>query len=292
MHVNTLYETKRPLISFEIFPPKGEAQVDNIYQTIDGLASLSPDFISVTYGAGGTSKDNTVKVASNVQNRYNVPTLTHLTCVGMKIEEIEQVLSKMQENGIKNILALRGDRNESLQTGHFTYANELITYIKKRYDFNVVAACYPEKHIEAISLEQDLINLKQKIDCGADMLISQLFFDNNIFYEFREKVRNKGIDVPIIAGIMPITSATQLKRFITLCGATIPLEIQQFLKAYGHNAKAIKEAGIVYATHQIIDLLANDVDGIHIYTMNQADIAQKICDNIRGILYAMKVKKV
>ena len=280
-----------PTFSFEIFPPKGKADLDGIFGTIDALASLSPDFISVTYGAGGSSRDNTVEIASAIQMKYNIPALAHLTCVGTKKEDMDQILKELKDKGVENILAMRGDLNDEAILGDFKHASELTKYIKENYDFNVLGACYPNKHIEAYSMEEDLKFLKHKVECGSDALITQLFFNNDDFYSFCEKARGLGIEVPIIAGIMPLTSAKQVDRMISMCGATLPESVQNFVKAYGHNSLAMKEAGIAYATSQIIDLLAHGVDGIHLYTMNQPDTAKRIMENIRGILYALKVKR-
>jgi methylenetetrahydrofolate reductase (NADPH) len=286
-----MLKVKRPTFSFEIFPPKTGGNLESIYGTVDALASLMPDFISVTYGAGGSNRENTVEIASVIQNKYNIPTLDHLTCVGSSKRQMDSTLKELNDKGIKNILALRGDLSSEAMLGEFKYASDLITYIKDKYDFSIVAACYPEKHTEAYSISDDLKNLKVKVDNGVDMLISQLFFDNEAFYCFNEKLKNAGINTPVVAGIMPITSAKQIERIVSLCGATVPVSVQRFIKAYGHNSMAIKEAGIAYATQQIVDLLAYGVDGIHLYTMNQADIAKRIAENIRGILYSLKVKR-
>ena len=285
------FSVEKPTFSFEIFPPKANGNLKTVYDTVDALASLSPDLISVTYGAGGSSRENTAVIASDIQTQYNVPALAHLTCIGSTKEEMDGILMELKEKGVKNILAMRGDVTATSQVGDFKHANELVAYIKANYDFNVFAACYPEKHTEAYSMAEDLKYLKQKVESGADALITQLFFDNDVFYNFMDKVRGIGIEVPVIAGIMPITAASQLERMVSMCGASIPQEIQQFVKAYGHNSMAMKEAGIAYATRQIIDLLAYGVDGIHIYTMNQPDVAKRIVENLRGILYALKVKR-
>ncbi|WP_330389674.1 methylenetetrahydrofolate reductase [NAD(P)H] [Cellulosilyticum sp. I15G10I2] len=291
MFVKEIIEIKKPTFSFEIFPPKSGGNLESIYGTVDALASLMPDFISVTYGAGGSSRENTVEIASVIQNKYNIPTLAHLTCVGSTKDQMDNILKELDEKGVKNILALRGDLNELSTLGDFKYASDLISYIKNKYHFNIVSACYPEKHLEAYSIVEDLKHLRSKVDSGTDMLVSQLFFDNQAFYNFAEKARSIGINVPIVAGIMPITSSKQIERMVSLCGATVPESVQRFIRAYGHNSMAIKEAGIAYATRQIIDLLASGVDGIHLYTMNQADIAKRIAENIRGILYALRVKR-
>lgn len=285
------FSLEKPTFSFEIFPPKGEGNLKTVYDTVDALASLSPDLISVTYGAGGSSRENTAVITSDIQTKYNVPALAHLTCISSTKEEMDEILIELREKGVESILAMRGDITDTATVGDFKHANELVAYIKANYDFKVFAACYPEKHTEAYSMAEDLKHLKQKVDAGADALITQLFFDNQVFYSFMDKVRGIGIDVPVIAGIMPITAASQLERMVSMCGASIPKEIQQFVKAYGHNSMAMKEAGIAYATKQIIDLLANGVDGIHIYTMNQPEVTKRIVENLRGILYALKVKR-
>ena len=285
------FEQQRPTLSFEIFPPKGKASLDKVFETVDALASLSPDLISVTYGAGGTSRDNTVEIASKIQNSYNIPALAHLSCVGSTKEDIARILGELKDKGVKNILALRGDLAEGETLKDFHYASDLVKFIRQGYDFNVYGACYPEKHIEAVSMEDDLRHLKEKVDCGVNALISQLFFDNRSFYEFRDHARSLGVRVPIVAGIMPVTSAKQIDRMVSMCGATVPNSVQRFIKAFGHNSMAMKEAGIAYATAQIVDLLAAGVDGIHLYTMNQPDIAKRISENIRGILYSLRVKR-
>ena len=285
------FQLPAPSYTFEIFPPKGSTDLAGTYATVDALASLTPDLISVTYGAGGTSRDNTLDIASTIQNRYDICGLAHLTCVGSTKENIAGILDELQANHVGNILALRGDLKEPSELGEFRHASDLIAFIRKRRGFHIFAACYPEKHLEAPSLEEDLCRLKEKSDLGVDALISQLFFDNDVFCRFRDRARALGVTVPIIAGIMPITSAAQINKMVTMCGATVPDRVRRFVDAYGHNSRAIKEAGIAYATEQIVDLLARGVDGIHLYTMNQADVIRHIDENIRGILYSMRVKK-
>jgi methylenetetrahydrofolate reductase (NADPH) len=285
------FKAPRPTYTFEIFPPKGTGDLDSIFATIDALASLAPDLISVTYGAGGTSRDNTVEIASKIQNSYGIPALAHLTCAGSTRQTLDETLEKLHANGVKNILALRGDLKEGETLGEFVHASDLIKYIKAKYDFKVFAACYPEKHLEAASAEEDIEHLKEKVDCGADSLITQLFFDNGLFYRFRDKASSAGINVPIEAGIMPITSPKQVHRMTSMCGASIPPAVHKIIEAYGHNSMAMKEAGIAYAASQIVDLLASDTDGVHLYTMNQPDIAKRISESIRGILYSLRVKR-
>lgn len=257
---------------------------------MDALASLDPDLISVTYGAGGTSRENTAEIASRIQRDYAIPALAHLTCVGSTREEMRATLDKLKEKGIQNILAMRGDLGSD-ETKDFKYASELIKFINENYSFRIFAACYPEKHLEAYSMEEDLEHLRAKCECGVSVLISQLFFDNASFYSFRERARKLGVAAPIEAGIMPITSPTQIGRMVSMCGASVPDGVQKIIRAYGHNSMAMREAGIAYATNQIIDLLAEGVDGIHLYTMNQPDIAKRICENIRGVLYSLRVKR-
>ncbi|NLL37417.1 MAG: methylenetetrahydrofolate reductase [NAD(P)H] [Fretibacterium sp.] len=286
------FDIPRPSYTFEIFPPKGSNNLEGTYATIDALASLTPDMISVTYGAGGTSRENTLEIASTIQNRYNICGVAHLTCVGSTQENISEILKELKAGNIRNILALRGDLKEPSDLGEFKYASDLIRFIRRtQNDFRVFAACYPEKHIEAPSEAEDLRRLHEKTACGVDALISQLFFDNDVFWRFRDRARSIGIETPIVAGIMPVTSATQIEKMTTMCGASMPERVLRFVNAYGHNSHAIKQAGIAYATEQIVDLLARGVDGIHLYTMNQPDIVRSIDENIRGILYSMRVKR-
>ncbi|OOO00041.1 MAG: methylenetetrahydrofolate reductase [NAD(P)H] [Epulopiscium sp. Nele67-Bin004] len=291
MKLNYLFKENKPVLSFEIFPPKKQGDwLPEIYDTIDALAPLGPDFISVTYGASGSSQSNTVEIASLLQKKYSIPSLAHLTCVGDTDDMITNVLTRLKDEGIQNILALRGDLVGDNKLGDFKYASELTEFIKNYSDFCVAGACYPEVHPDAPNLEEDIKNLKIKADAGAEFFITQLFFDNATFYEWRNKVREAGITTPIVAGVMPITSAQQLKRMATLCGATIPENVKTLVEAYEHNAYALRQVGIAYATQQILDLLANGVDGIHLYTMNKPHITKQIMDNIRGPLYSLKGK--
>ena len=288
--MENFFEKLAPSYTFEIFPPKGNASTAGTYAVIDSLVSFNPDLISVTYGAGGSSRDNTVEIASGIQNKYNVCGVAHLTCVGTTRQELREILDRLKANNVRNILALRGDLKDKSDLGEFHHASELIKFIKEEYgnDFDVFAACYPEKHPESKSVEEDLIHLKEKCDLGIKGLISQLFFDNDIFCEWREKVRAMGIKQPIIAGIMPITSASQISKVVEMCGASVPERVRRFVNVYGHNQGAVKEAGIAYATEQIIDLLARDVEGIHLYTMNQADTVRRIDAGIRSVLYTKR----
>ncbi|RHR74242.1 methylenetetrahydrofolate reductase [NAD(P)H] [Eubacterium sp. AF15-50] len=287
MNIADLFK-KKTVFSFEVFPPKKESGVETIYKTLEELKQLNPDFISVTYGAGGVGVANatTVDLCSKIKNEYGIETIAHLTCLYNTKEDIDSILEELKEKGIDNILALRGDVNPNFELKHdFRYASELTEYImSKNMGFNVSGGCYPEVHQEAESMIADIKNLKKKIDAGADHLISQLFFDNNAFYDFIEKVRIAGIDVPIEAGIMPVTNKKQIERMVSMCGASIPAKLSKVLQRFGDNPEAMRDAGISYAIDQIIDLVANGVEGIHIYTMNDPYIAGKITKSVESII--------
>ena len=287
MNIADLFK-KKTVFSFEVFPPKKESGVETIYKTLEELKQLNPDFISVTYGAGGVGVANatTVDLCSKIKNEYGIETIAHLTCLYNTKEDIDRILEELKEKGIDNILALRGDANPNFKLKHdFRYASELTEYImSKNMGFNVSGGCYPEVHQEAESMIADIKNLKKKIDAGADHLISQLFFDNNAFYDFIEKVRIAGIDVPIEAGIMPVTNKKQIERMVSMCGASIPAKLSKVLQRFGDNPEAMRDAGISYAIDQIIDLVANGVEGIHIYTMNDPYIAGKITKSVESII--------
>lgn len=287
MNIADLFK-KKTVFSFEVFPPKKESGVETIYKTLEELKQLNPDFISVTYGAGGVGVANatTVDLCSKIKNEYGIETIAHLTCLYNTKEDIDRILDELKEKGIDNILALRGDVNPNFELKHdFRYASELTEYImSKNMGFNVSGGCYPEVHQEAESMIADIKNLKKKIDAGADHLISQLFFDNNAFYDFIEKVRIAGIDVPIEAGIMPVTNKKQIERMVSMCGASIPAKLSKVLQRFGDNPEAMRDAGISYAIDQIIDLVANGVEGIHIYTMNDPYIAGKITKSVESII--------
>lgn len=288
MQIASLFEKNKIVFSFEVFPPKKNGPIDTIYKTLDDLKDLEPDFISVTYGAGGNAGDtSTCDIASTIWNSYGITPLAHLTCVNYTAGEIDQILDMLKEKGIKNILALRGDRNPEIPPKkEFSYASELIRYIKKRDDFYISAACYPEGHVDSENLDQDIMYLKQKVDAGAEHLISQLFFDNAFFYNFIEKARNAGINVPIQAGIMPVINKSQIERMVTLCGASLPPKFVKMMQRFEHSPEAIREAGIAYAVDQIVDLISHGVDGIHLYTMNNPYVARRISESIKRIIKA------
>lgn len=284
MKITELFAKKKPTISFEVFPPNELYSLDEVFSVIDELAKLKPDFISVTYGAGGSTRSRTVEIASKIKNQNHIEALAHLTCLGATEKEIDSIVEELERNNIENILALRGDYpkdGSSVKVGNFSHSCDLIKYLKNR-DFALGGAFYPEGHQDTNDL-LDLFNLKIKVDSGMDFLISQIFFDNEQFYEFREKLKKLNIATPLIAGIMPVTNAKQIRKITSLCGCTIPEKLRKILDKYENNPKALKEAGIAYATEQIIDLMTSDIDGIHIYTMNKVEMAKKIMESITNI---------
>lgn len=288
MQISSLFRQEKVVFSFEVFPPKKTSPIDTIYKTLDELQDLKPDFISVTYGAGGNAGDtSTCDIASTILNTYGIVPLAHLTCVNYSAAEIDQILGILKQNGIKNILALRGDINPDIPPkNEFSHASELVAYIKKRGDFYISGACYPEGHVDCEDLDQDIMYLKQKVESGAEHLITQLFFDNSYFYRFMEKVRNSGINVPIQAGIMPVINKSQIERMVTLCGASLPPKFTKMMQRFEHSPEAIREAGIAYAVDQIVDLVSHGVEGIHLYTMNNPYVARRISESIQGIIRA------
>ena len=278
---------RKPVISLEVFPPKPDAPLDNVLKVIEEVQDLKPDFISVTYGAGGNSRAYTVEIANLVKNKYNIEALAHLTCISSTKKDILNLVEQLKEKNIKNILALRGDlpqnQDENPTIIDYQYAQDLIKDLQTMGEICLGAACYPEGHLESPSLNQDLKNLKAKVDSGVDFLITQLFFDNQLFYNFLEKTDISGISCPISAGIMPVINKKQIERITNLCGATLTPKFKKVLEKYEHKPEALKEAGIFYATEQIIDLLANGVDGIHLYGMNRPEVVKQIFTNIDTI---------
>ena len=277
--------TKSCAISFEVFPPKKEGEFEAAFEILRSLANLHPDFISVTYGAGGSQSKKTIELAGYIQNTLHIDALAHMTCVGSRRGDIQAIVEGLKNANVTNVLALRGDRpkdmsDEQFESREFAYASDLITYLHKETDLKIAAACYPEKHYECFSMESDLNNLKGKQDAGAGMLITQMFFDNDTFYAFREKAAGKGITLPIHTGIMPITSAKQLGTSVSLSGCSIPKALADLIATYGDSTEDMRKAGIDYAIRQIMDLQKNGVDGIHIYTMNKPEIASEIIKSI------------
>lgn len=286
MKVKSLYGQGKTVFSFEVFPPKKTTPIESIYATLDKLTALKPDYISVTYGAGGNLADkSTIELASTIKNKYGIESMAHLTCVNSSRDDVLVLLDEMKKNNIENILALRGDIRPDAEPKHdFHYANELIEFIKANGDFDISAACYPECHVDADSMIDDIRHLKNKVDTGVSELISQLFFDNGCFYDFMEKIRIAGINVPVTAGIMPVTNKNQIERMVTMCGASLPQKFVRMIQRYESKPEALVDAGIAYAVDQIVDLISNGVEGIHLYTMNNPYIAEKIAASVRSLL--------
>ena len=287
MKISELLHTGNITFSCEIFPPKPGADISRMWEVVQGIAELSPDFISVTYGAGGSTSKRTEEIAVRIQEQHHIPALAHLTCVSSTQEDIRRQLASFQEKGIENILALRGDipQDSNFPVGaHYQHAYELIQDIKSQGDFCIGGACYPEGHVECESREEDIDHLKQKMECGCDFFTTQMFFDNNMLYNFLYRILAKGIEVPIIAGIMPVTNARQVKRSCELSGTQLPQRFRRIAEKFSDDPLAMKQAGIAYATEQIIDLLSNGVEHIHLYTMNNPEIAGAIVNNLSHIL--------
>ena len=275
-----------PHISFEIFPPKTEAGYESVLSAADRIAALKPSYISVTYGAGGGTSKNTVKIASHIKE-LGVTSLAHLTCVSSTKDEVHKVIEELKEQKIENILALRGDRPKDMAfplPGQYRYACELIEDIKTQGEFCIGAACYPEGHVETEHKKDDIMNLKHKVDWGVDFLTTQMFFDNNILYNFLYRIREKGITIPVLPGIMPITNAKQMKRTLELSGTVLPQRFVAILDRFGEDPEAMKQAGIAYATDQIIDLIANGINHVHVYSMNKPEVAAAIMSNLSSIV--------
>ena len=286
MKISQLFNDERTVFSFEVFPPKRDHAIDTIYETLDELQDLKPDFISVTYGASGSLADNsTCEIASAIKHKYGIESAAHLTCVNSTKDEVTEVLRRLHENGIENILALRGDIVPDVpRKKDFKYASELITFVKDTdYDFGISGACYPECHQDSRNQVDDILNLKKKVDAGAEHLISQLFFDNNLFYDFVEKARIAGINVPIEAGIMPVVNKKQIERMVSLCGASLPSKFTKMMSRYERKPEAMRDAGIAYAVNQIVDLVSQGVDGVHLYTMNNPYIARRISESVKSL---------
>lgn len=285
MKLNELFKNKT-VMSFEVFPPKPDNDESTIYEALEGLKSLHPDFISVTYGAGGGANcSKTLEIASAVKNKYGLESAAHLPCINLTKENVTQILDGFKARGIENILALRGDISPNVTPcGEFRHAGELIEFIRERGDFNIIAACYPEGHTESANLIDDIRYTKRKIDAGATHLISQLFLDNNYFYAFRERAAVAGINVPVEAGIMPVTNKAQIERMVKLCGIDLPKKFVRMMEKYGDDPTAMRDAGIAYAIDQIVDLISQGVDGIHLYTMNKPYVARKICEAVARLI--------
>ena len=277
-------------LSFEVFPPKTDMAFDSVKHATEEIAKLSPSFMSVTYGAGGGTSKYTLEIAKNIKERYGVPTLAHLTCVSSTKQTVAEKIEAMKCAGIENVMALRGDLTPELEASDrsawaYRHAIDLIRDIKESgADFCIGGACYPEIHPESADQKEDIKYLKEKVDAGCDFLTTQMFFDNNLLYNFLYKIREAGITVPIIPGVMPITNANQVERAIKLSGSFMPQRFKSIVDKFGHSPEAMKQAGIAYATDQIIDLFANGITNVHVYSMNKPDVAAKIQSNLSFIL--------
>ena len=290
MKLTEILNRKELSLSFEVFPPKTQDVFDAVKDATEKIAALRPSFVSVTYGAGGGTSKYTLKIAENIKRAYGVETLAHLTCVSSDKKTVKERIKDMVDSGIENVMALRGDipedrLNEDRSRWDYRYAVDLIRDIKSSgADFCIGGACYPEKHPESQTSREDIAFLKEKVDAGCDFLTTQMFFDNDLLYAFLYKVREAGIKVPVIAGIMPITNAKQVERAIKLSGSFMPKRFKSLVDRFGSDPSAMKQAGIAYATDQIIDLYANNVKNVHVYTMNKPDVAEKIMKNLTDIL--------
>ena len=288
MKISEILKNNKVTVSFEVFPPKQQANFENTVNAAKELCSLNPDFISVTYGAGGTTRENTVEIASKILS-FGTPALAHLTCVGNTIDEAKNIISQMKKNKIENVLALRGDIPQGMPnplSNELDHANVLAKILKDE-GFCVGGACYPEGHPESHNRQEDIDNLKYKIDAGVDFLTTQMFFDNNMLYSYLYQIQSKGIHVPVLAGIMPITNSNQVSKMVKLSSAYIPAKLLSICDRFSENPEAMRQAGIAYATDQIIDLISNGVRGIHIYTMNKPSVAQEIYKNVDKIISAI-----
>lgn len=290
MKISEILASKTPTLSFEVFPPKTSDKFESVEKATNAIADLHPDFMSVTYGAGGSTQRYTTEIAANVLAHGSVP-LAHLTCVNATTESIVAQLDNLKANKIENILALRGDLPEGVEdtTGwQYRHASDLVAEIKKHGDFCIGGACYPEKHPESISIAEDIANMKIKQDAGCEFFTTQMFFDNSIFYNYLYKLREAGVTVPVVAGIMPVTNAKQMERIIKLSQAFIPRKFVSILDKYGDNPAAMKQAALSYTLDQIIDLFANGINNVHIYTMNKPDVALKLQENLSEIVPSCK----
>ncbi|MBQ3053966.1 MAG: methylenetetrahydrofolate reductase [Clostridia bacterium] len=290
MRLDKMLAENKLSISFEVFPPKTDTVFESVKHATEEIAKLSPSFVSVTYGAGGGTSKYTLDIAKNIKETYGVPTLAHLTCVSSSRETVKERIQQIKEAGIQNIMALRGDltpemENKDRSKWAYRHAIDLIREIKEsKEDFCIGGACYPEIHPESKNQDEDIKYLKEKVDAGCSFLTTQMFFDNNLLYNFLYKIRQAGITIPVIPGVMPITNANQVERAIKLSGSFMPQRFKSLVDKFGHNPEAMKQAGIAYATDQIIDLFANGITNVHIYSMNKPDIAQKIQSNLSHII--------
>ena len=290
MKISQLLAGETLSISFEVFPPKTETVFESVKAATEAIAALKPAFMSVTYGAGGGTSRHTLDIAKNIKNLYGVPTLAHLTCVSSTRETVAKRIREIREAGLTNVMALRGDIPKELEHADrsgwdYRHATDLVRELKEAApDLCVGGACYPEIHPESADQREDIRYLKEKVDAGCEFLTTQMFFDNNLLYNFLYKIREAGITVPVIPGIMPITNANQVARAIQLSGSFMPQRFKSLVDKFGGDPAAMKQAGIAYATDQIIDLYANGIKNVHVYSMNKPDVAKKIMENLSDIL--------
>ncbi len=288
MKLSSILSRDVPSLSFEVFPPKTDASFDTVESAVHQIAALKPAFMSVTYGAGGGTSQYTLDIAKKIKKHHGVPTLAHLTCVSSTRQSVAAQIQAMRDAGIENVMALRGDipedrKHEDRSRWDYRYAVELVRELKEQ-GFCIGAACYPEIHPESVNQKDDILRLKEKVEAGCDFLTTQMFFDNNLLYNFLYKIREAGITVPVVAGIMPITNANQVQRAVSLSGSFVPQRFKALVDRFGTDPKSMKQAGIAYATDQIIDLFANNICNVHVYSMNNPDVAKKIQDNLSDIL--------
>ncbi len=285
MKISDILRQDKVTLSFEVFPPKTDSGYASVAHATQEIATLHPDFMSVTYGAGGGTSEHTVNIASELQKEYGVNVLAHLSCVSSTKEYVAKMLGTFKEKGIENVLALRGDIPEGGATADdYRYASELVYDVKKQGEFCIGGACYPEGHPEAANIKEDILHLKEKVDAGCEFLTTQMFFDNSILYNFLYRIREAGITVPVIAGIMPVTNVKQIKRILSMSGTYLPERFKAIVDRFGDNPSAMKQAGVIYATEQIIDLIAGGINHIHIYTMNKPEVAAGIQASLSEIL--------
>lgn len=285
MKISDILKQDKVTLSFEVFPPKTSSSYESVARATQEIAALHPDFMSVTYGAGGGTSEHTVQIAADLHAQYGVQVLTHLTCVSSTRQHVSVMLEKFKQQGIENVLALRGDIPAGgAPENDYHYAAELVRDIKAQGDFCVGGACYPEGHVEAANKTEDILHLKEKVEAGCEFLTTQMFFDNNILYNFLYRIREKGITVPVIAGIMPVTNVKQIKRITSMSGTYLPERFKAIVDRFGENPDAMKQAGVIYATEQIIDLIANGVNHIHVYSMNKPEVAAGIQASLSEIL--------
>ena len=289
MKITNILKEGKPSLSFEVFPPKTDAAFDSVKAATEEIAKLRPAFMSVTYGAGGGTSKYTLSVAESIKNQYGVPSIAHLTCVSSTKETVRERIAAIKAAGIENVMALRGDIPEDMKNADrsgwdYTHAADLVRELKASGDFCIGGACYPEIHPESSNQAEDIFYLKEKVLAGVDFLTTQMFFDNNLLYNFLYKIRENGITVPVLPGIMPITNASQVERAVKLSGSFIPQRFKSLVDRFGSDNSAMMQAGIAYATDQIIDLFANGITCVHVYSMNKPQVAAKICENLSSII--------